>query len=158
MFNFISKCFIPIGIIYCTALSALPPTSDINPVVKSIYSQKRMLPNDIYAKAITTYVESHAQDIAEYIKSTDKHISTIPYETKSTTTSSQTIDPKTILQWYHYVMAVIPILLLTVKLWVCVRFRKYLCCNGCSCCHEKNNDAHVIYHEKCELESIYSKR
>nr|WIE70392.1 unknown [Oryctes rhinoceros nudivirus] len=52
-------------------------------------------------------------------------------------------DPET-LSWYHYLFGVITCLGVTIKVWICVRFRKCikskLCCNEWSCCRRKKKE------------------
>lgn len=76
-------------------------------------------------------------------------------------------DPDT-LAWYHYLFGVITCLGVTIKVWICVRFRKCikskLCCNEWSCCrrkkervvHKKKTYTPIVRHEVNELESIYA--
>ncbi|ACH96233.1 hypothetical protein OrNV_gp103 [Oryctes rhinoceros nudivirus] len=76
-------------------------------------------------------------------------------------------DPET-LSWYHYLFGVITCLGVTIKVWICVRFRKCikskLCCNEWSCCRRKKERAFhkkkvytpIVRHEVNELESIYA--
>ncbi|ATY70258.1 OrNV gp103-like protein [Tomelloso virus] len=70
------------------------------------------------------------------------------------------------LTWEHYIFASFSVIGISIKIWLCIKFRSHFCCNGCSCCYRKDGTCccrrakkaknSILAHESIEMESLYS--
>lgn len=66
--------------------------------------------------------------------------------------------------WKHYVYGFTSVIFLSIKLWVCIKYRSCihskfcskLCCKRCKCCRKNKPKYATILHHDVEMNTIYS--